>query len=297
MGKGSGFVHLNTPAAISYSPGQQVTLSDLRQPRSREECVVLPRKVAIWRTAFRNYVRAEGLSQFVGDIEAEREGEGPILPPLREVTSTSQERHFPSSASNRSNLDTTTNTAAAKTANVATATAATTSGSASQGLDQPTSSSDAAGIMIVSHHKLSGERLFVYPDHDGVLSAGVVPRVIISAEEKAEREADQKYYISPQEMSEEDRAALEELQELWKSRARSRSVQGANHRAAVGSVMPDADALDGEETSRDAQAMRTRLESHTHEQQTENVLSESVTNTDVALDDALRLAGEFLDQL
>ncbi|ORC92485.1 putative nuclear cap binding complex subunit CBP30 [Trypanosoma theileri] len=292
MGKGSGFVHLNTPAAISYSPGQQVTLSDLRQARSREECVVLPRTVAIWRTAFRAYVRAKGLSQFVGDVEAERDGEGPILPPLREATSTAQKRQLPQSVSNRSTLDST-NTNTTTNTNTNAETAAITSGSTSQRIEKSSSSSEAPGIKIVSHHKLSGERVFVYPDHDGVLSAGVVPQVVISAEEKAEREADQKYYISPQEMSEEDRAALEELQELWKSRARSRSIQGASHRAAAGNLLPDGDAINVEdEKSGEAHVKRNRLESHT-----ENVSSRSTIHTDDALDDALRLAGEFLDHL
>ncbi|EKF31415.1 nuclear cap binding complex subunit CBP30, putative [Trypanosoma cruzi marinkellei] len=271
MPRGSGFVHPNTPATISYSPGEQISLSELRRACRREECVVLPHTVGIWRAAFRSYVRAEGLSQFVGDIEAEREGEGPILPPLRAPSSSStlkraaaqervpQQRAIASGKAEEDNLGV----------------------------------SSGKGIVIVSRHKISGEQRFVYPDHDGVLSSGVVPQVVISEEEKAELEADKKHYFSPVDLPDEERAALEELQSLWKSRANSRSEQGARHRAAGGTAMPGLNTpeeTDGHDTDR--YTKRSRLEQRTHEA---HATTDSEYNTGDMLDDALRLAGEILN--
>ncbi|KEG12435.1 putative nuclear cap binding complex subunit CBP30 [Trypanosoma grayi] len=280
MPRGSGFVHLNTPAAISYSPGQQVSLSDLRHTRSREECVVLPHTIATWRSAFQKYVKSQGMSQFVGDIEAEREGEGPILPPLAgppaaAVATTTRARPGLSKEPQSSS------SAAADAVDI--------------GVEDASCSSTEKGIMIVSHHKLSGERRFVYPDHDGVLSAGIVPQVVISAEEKAELEADRRHYISSVDMSDDERAALEELQSLWKSRAHSRSVQGTAHRAAAGTAVPGGDAIATEEGERNqdnngGHSKRARLEPLA-----EGAARDSEANTGNMLDDALRLAGELLD--
>ncbi|RNF25346.1 putative nuclear cap binding complex subunit CBP30 [Trypanosoma conorhini] len=272
MPRGSGFVHLNTPAAISYSPGEKVSLSELRHARRREDCVVLPHTVGVWRAAFRSYARAEGLTQFVGDIEAEREGEGPILPPLRAPPSAAAvKRQAPQARVPQQR-------AAAH-------------GEGADGDGSPPAS--VKGIVIVSRHKLSGEQRFVYPDHDGVLSSGVVPQVFISEEEKTELEADQKHYISPLDLPEEERAALEELQSLWKSRANSRSEQGAKHRAAAGTAMPDSSYVEdaeGEDSGRHAK--RARLESRMH---ATDAAVGSESNTGDMLDDALRLAGEILN--
>ncbi|ESL08211.1 hypothetical protein TRSC58_04090 [Trypanosoma rangeli SC58] len=271
MPRGSGFVHLNTPAAISYSPGEQVSLSELRHARRREDCVVLPHTVGVWRAAFRSYVRAEGLSQFVGDIEAEREGEGPILPSLRAPPPVlALKRQAPQESVSLQRVVTQDKEADAAVL----------------------PSSSTKGIVIVSRHKLTGEQRFVYPDHDGVLSSGIVPQVVISEEEKTELEADQKHYVSPLDLPEEERAALEELQSLWKSRANSRSDQGARHRAAAGTAMPDVSLVEEAEGHDDGRhAKRTRPESRTHEA---DATLGSECNTGDMLDDALRLAGEIL---
>lgn len=270
-------MHPNTPASISYSPGQHVSLSELRQGCRREDAVVLPHTVGIWRSAFRSYVTEEGLSQFISDLEAEREGEGPVLPPLR-AANAALKRRVPQEA---------------PPATEAAATTATAGGDGGK-VEDASCSPGEKGIVVVSHHKLSGRRRFVYPDHDGVLSAGVVPRVVISEEEKAEQEANQKYYVSPSDLPEEERAALEELQTLWKSRAHSRSEQGARHRAAVGNIVFDENALGVEEShSSDARVRRRRLDPGTHNGT--NAAEAPEPNTCDVLDDALRLAGELLD--
>ncbi|CBH16747.1 nuclear cap binding complex subunit CBP30 [Trypanosoma equiperdum] len=268
MRRGSGFVHLNTPAAISYSPGQQVSLSDLRQKRRREECVVLPPIMTVWRSAFSQYTKMWGLTKFAGDIEAEREGEGPILPPIREETV----------------VKSTTHSFKGKSTTVAAAVA---------------TPPGEKGIEIVSHHKLCGKQRFVYPDHDGVLSSGIVPKVVISKEEEEEMEANKKYYISPQEMTEEERNAFEELDAMWKSYARGRSEQGARHRAFAGTVTPgDAMTEVEEETGNNRGNARRRLESHTPRQHPQESAAEGNSvahNTEEALDDALRLIDELLE--
>ncbi|KAG8348845.1 hypothetical protein ERJ75_000029300 [Trypanosoma vivax] len=261
MPRGRGFVHLNTPASIAYSPGQRISLSDLREKRSREECVVLPHTMGIWRLAFLHYTKMEGLVKFARDIEAEREDMGQILPPLRAPPPVKQ-------------VD-----------SAATETVAPRAGGAVRG----------KGIEIVSHHKLSGERRFLYPDYDGVLSAGIVPEVVVSEDEKVEREMNKKYYITPVDMTEDERAAFEELESMWKSYSRSRSEHGSKHRAAAGTVVPTgavADDPDNVSAVAAGRAARRRLESNAvkliHDEERAN------GTTDV-LDDALRLVDELLE--
>nr|CCC94517.1 unnamed protein product [Trypanosoma congolense IL3000] len=270
MPRGSGFVHLNTPAAISYSPGQKVSLTELRQKRSREECVVLPHTMTVWRKAFSHYTAMWDLKPFVSDAEAEREGEGPILPPLV--------------VRGGAKLST---TCSPKGTGVSLAAEA-----SSQSVEEK------KGIEIISHHKLSGKQKFLYPDHDGVLSAGVVPQVVISEEERQELEANKKYYIAPQDMTEDERSAFEELEGLWKSYARGRSEQGARHRAFAGTVVPGDTAADSDEIEKDGHTTkRQRVEpcgqGTPHESDAKG--SPALQDTEEALDDALRLVDELLE--
>ncbi|KAG5480533.1 hypothetical protein LSCM1_06236 [Leishmania martiniquensis] len=269
--RGSGFVHLNTPATIQYTAGKTLTLASLRERKSRVECAVLPESLSVWRNAFQRYVKEEGYSNFAADMEDERSGSGPILPPLVQQragpvrrrareTALAEDAFFCTSAPLVSPC--TSSTAAQTGADglpLSCGTASTTSTTAceSSSSARKTSSIHAeyggdvtdgvassateeqAGIAIVSHHKILGRQKFVYPDHDGVLSAGVVPQIVVTAEEKAEEAAARAFYISPLAMSEEELTAFEELQALWKSRARSHSFLGAQHRrAAQGAVDP-----------------------------------------------------------
>lgn len=273
--RGSGFVHLNTPASIQYTAGKTLSLSALRQRKSRVECVVLPESMSVWRDAFQRYSKEEGYSSFAADIEDERTGNGPILPPLVPQRAGPVRRRagkalvgtdaFFCASSSPAPLSTCASAAhsgagrppltggVAPTSSTAAAAAAssssrlsingTTAAPADSVADGSTGSTakqqQEEGIPIVSHHKLLGRQQFVYPDYDGVLSAGVVPQIVVTAEEKAEAAAAKVFYISPLTMTEEELAAFEELQGLWKSRARSHSFLGAQHRkAAKGAVDP-----------------------------------------------------------
>ncbi|AYU78145.1 nuclear cap binding complex subunit CBP30, putative [Leishmania donovani] len=276
--RGSGFVHLNTPASIHYTVGKTLSLSALRQRKSRAECVVLPESMSVWRDAFQRYSKEEGYSSFAADIEDERTGNGPILPPLVPQRAGPVRRRagkalvrtdaFFCASSSPAPLGTSASAAhtgadrppltggAAATSSTTTAdsassssrlsnngTTATSADSVADGSTGPTAKQQQDGIPIVSHHKLLGRQQFVYPDYDGVLSAGVVPQIVVTAEEKAEEAAAKAFYISPLTMTEEELAAFEELQGLWKSRARSHSFLGAQHRkAAKGVVDPSSSA-------------------------------------------------------
>lgn len=252
--RGTGFVHLNTPATIAYTAGQTVSLSALRQRKTRVECVVLPESMSVWRRAFQRYTKEENYGSYAADVEDERMGSGVILPSLVPQRSGPLRRR-----AQDSNADTTVSkrdafffSAAALTEKDKAAEATTPSSSAVESNDTGSTttasassaggvsaSTPASGIAIVSHHKVAGRQQFIYPDHDGVLSAGVVPEIVVTAEDKAEEEAAKAFYISPLAMSEEELAALEELQALWKSRARSHSYLGTQHRnAAHGSLDP-----------------------------------------------------------
>lgn len=253
--RGTGFVHLNTPASIEYTAGQTLSLSALRQRKSRVECVVLPESMAVWRRAFQRYAKEEGYGSYAADVEDERMGNGVVLPPLVRQRSGPQRRRAQGSVSardaffcspRRSQTQSAAGAGIFATGDAAAPLSASTdtSGSASPSSQAP------SGITIVSHHKVAGRQQFVYPDHDGVLSAGVVPQIVVTAEEKAEEAAAKAFYISALDMTEEELAALEELQMLWKSRARSHSFLGSQHRSVVrGSTDPTATANDarGEE--------------------------------------------------
>ncbi|GET87934.1 hypothetical protein, conserved [Leishmania tarentolae] len=272
--RGSGFVHLNTPASIQYTAGKTLSLTALRQHKSRVECVVLPESMSVWREAFQRYMKEEGYGNFALDIEDERTGNGPILPPLvpqragpvrRRAGKVMMETDaFFCASSSPASLCTTTSAqhagcerssltggaatnsnssmAAGENSSRKFSNSGTTAASAGSVVDRSTVSTtkqQQEGIPIVSHHKLLGRQQFVYPDYDGVLSAGVVPQVVVTAEEKAEAAAAKAFYISPLTMTEEELAAFEELQGLWKARARSHSFLGAQHRkAAKGAVDP-----------------------------------------------------------
>ncbi|AIN97387.1 nuclear cap binding complex subunit CBP30, putative [Leishmania panamensis] len=270
--RGSGFVHLNTPADIRYTAGRTLSLSALRQRKSRVECVVLPESMSVWREAFQRYSMEEGYSSYAADIEDGRFGNGPVLPPLGPQRAGPVHRRankalwatdaFFCTSSPPASLCTSAPIAHAGAYRppLPGDTAATTNigvGANSLSALNPSNNTAASaddvagrftsaiktqqqgGIAIVSHHKILGRQQFVYPDHDGVLSAGVVPQIVITAEEKAEEAAEKAFYISPLTMTEEELAAFEELQALWKSRARSHSFLGAQHRqAAKGAVHP-----------------------------------------------------------
>lgn len=223
--RGSGFVHLNTPSSISYTKGQTVSLSDLSRRRTRVDCVALPPALMTpWRQAVKRYASAEGYQPFAADAEAERMGNGPVLPALSAPLRKPAEPFFRGGAARagRPTAEATTATAASPTA---------------EGGDHPTAAPNG-GITIVSHHRITGVREFVYPDHDGVLSGGVVPEVVVTDTELAEKEATRAFYISPLMMSPEELDAFEELQMLWRSRARSHSALGAQHRQLAGGTLP-----------------------------------------------------------
>lgn len=202
--RGNGFLHLNTPTSIQYTVGQTLTVTDLSRKRTRVECTTLPASQAVWRRAFAFYKKQEGYADFAADAEAERAGDGPLLPLMAPVP--------PSEATEPFFVKPT--------------------GAVAVGSTGP--SPLTTGISIASHHKVSGATQFVYPDHDGVLSTGVVPQVVLSADEAAGKEASRKYYVTELTMDEGELAAYEELQLIWKSRHRSHSFLGAQHRAAVG---------------------------------------------------------------
>ncbi|KPA82669.1 putative mitochondrial nuclear cap binding complex subunit CBP30 (CBP30) [Leptomonas pyrrhocoris] len=331
--RGTGFVHLNTPASIHYTTGQTLSLSALRQRKSRVECVVLPESVAVWRRAFQRYVKEEGYSSYAADVEDERAGSGVVLPPLVPQRSGPERRRAqdgvsatdaffcsPTScgAAEAAKKASTAAASATSSANDAAApvqAAATVSSSGSADASSSSSSSasplalqPAKGITIVSHHKVAGRQQFVYPDYDGVLSAGVVPQVIVTEEEKAEEEAAKAFYISALDMTEEELAALEELQALWKSRARSHSFLGAQHRnAAKGSTDPSTPEEEEhvssgsrQHASREDRPLKSRRVDGGHETVEDIAYAEAETAVDDAstldkeLAEALRLADDLL---
>lgn len=223
--RGAGFVQLGTPTSIHYTTGQTLSLSDLARYCSRVECVALPggAAMAAWRQAVKQYSKAEGFQPLAADAEAERMGEGPILPALAPVgaAAATAQPFFHTRQS----------------ATVAASSSSPSSGDSNSSIHNGGGSSSAAtanGINIVSLHKVSGRSEFIYPDYDGVLSGGVVPEVIATAEEQAELEAARAFYTSPLMMSPAELDAFEELQALWKSRARSHSALGAQHRHQAG---------------------------------------------------------------
>ncbi|CCW60803.1 unnamed protein product [Phytomonas sp. EM1] len=251
--RGNGFVHLNTPASISYTPGQALTLTELTRKRERVECVTLPASIAIWRRAFHTYTSSEGFQAMAADVEDERAYEGVILPPLAKRSTDTITYSFFSVPSTTGKSGILTRTCEGQLVAC----------SSSPSLDQGSLKTESdrqgcpmslrlasqhegfstshetnriaeppGGIHIVSHHKIIGKSEFTYLDHDGILSSGVVPEVVITPEEKARKEVDKIYYISPSQMTNSEFNAFEELQSLWKSKARSHSVQGAMHRAA-----------------------------------------------------------------
>ncbi|KAG5503032.1 hypothetical protein JIQ42_06995 [Leishmania sp. Namibia] len=333
--RGSGFVHLNTPATIHYTAGKTLSLSALRERKSRVECAVLPESLSVWRDAFQRYVKEEGYSSFAVDIEDERSGNGPILPPLvqqrvgpvrrraRETVSATDAFFCTSSPllslrilataaqTGADGLPLTGGTAACANSTSARSASSITAAPASGVADDLTSSTmkQQEGIAIVSHHRILGRQKFVYPDHDGVLSAGVVPQIVVTAEEKAEEEAARAFYISPLAMSEEELAAFEELQALWKSRARSHSFLGAQHRrAAKGSADPSSstDVLDAGDagmpkmprregvTGGASLASRGSNEMNAHAYDEAETTVEEETALDKELAEALRMADDLL---
>ncbi|CCW71542.1 unnamed protein product, partial [Phytomonas sp. Hart1] len=252
--RGSGFVHLNTPASISYTPGQALTLTELTRKRDRIECVTLPASIAIWRRAFHAYASLEGFQAMAADVEDERTHEGVILPPLTKKSAAVRTQASPFLAP----LMTRTSENPTRTGEGKPVACSSTS-SLNQGSIKTESAHEGhtmnphlasihsgfytshetdknadspGGIHIVSHHKVIGKSEFTYVDHDGILSNGVVPEVVITLEEKERKEAGKRYFISPQQMAFDELNAFEELQSLWKSKAHSHSVQGAMHRAA-----------------------------------------------------------------
>ncbi|KAG5480862.1 hypothetical protein LSCM4_06430 [Leishmania orientalis] len=339
--RGSGFVHLNTPATIQYTAGKTLSLSALRELKSRVECTALPESLSVWRDAFQRYVKEEGYSSFAVDIEDERSGNGPILPPLvqqrvgpvrrraREVVSATDaffctssplpSLRIPATAAQTGadglpltvGTDSTAGPAACanstSTRSASSITAAPASGVA-HGLASSTMKQQE-GIAIVSHHRILGRQKFVYPDHDGVLSAGVVPQIVVTAEEKAEEEAARAFYISPLAMSEEELAAFEELQALWKSRARSHSFLGAQHRrAAKGSADPSSstDMLDAGDAGMPKMPRRegvtggaslasrgsNKMGAHAYDEAETTVEEETALDKELA--EALRMADDLL---
>ncbi|KAG5507021.1 hypothetical protein JKF63_05767 [Porcisia hertigi] len=340
--RGSGFVHLNTPASIQYTVGQTLSLSALRQRKSRVECVVLPQWMSLWREAFQAYSKEEGYNSFATDVEDERSGNGPILPPSapqrlgpvrrRAGKALSATDAFFCTSTSPVSLCTSASSAHGGasscpvedggTATTRTTDAANSSGTLGAGcltaapdvcaIDGRAASATKQqqdGIAIISHHKITGHQEFVYPDHDGVLSAGVVPQIVVTPEEQAEEEAARAFYISPLAMSEEELAAFEELQALWKSRARSHSFLGAQHRqAAKGAVDPSTTTdLLATNNGRPSKMMRregvaggaslasgrgSELEPHAYDEAGTIVEEESTLDQELA--EALRMADDLL---
>lgn len=219
---------------------------------------MLPAALSTWRSAMARYTKEEGFQSFAADIEDERSGNGVIRPPLmapraggprahhnrRDAVRSANDAFFsvasgapsdgPPSDKNRA-------ASASPCGGDDTPLSTALSPSPSSSMTAAGSSGPGGGIALVSHHKVTGRQQFVYPDYDGVLSAGVVPQVIMTAEEKAEEAALRQYFISPLDMSEEEHHAFEELQMLWRNRAKSHSFLGAQHRtAAKGSWDPAA---------------------------------------------------------
>lgn len=355
-GRGSGFVHLNTPASISYTAGHTLSVSDLRRKKSRAECVVMPNAVSAWRRAANRYTGYAGYLPFATDTEDERAGSGVLIPPISgqryaqrggasslfflgrhvspgaattaaaSLTSSAQQSPLQAAAVAREDKEGLGEAQASQTGlclpppatreggeghGTVSSTLTTTTMTANGVVSRTASSSSAAtGITIVSHHKVTGVNAFVYPDYDGVMSHGVVPEVIVTAEEKAEQEAQKKHYVSPLTMTNEELAAFEELQALWKSRARSHSVLGAQHRAAAGgSLAPGDTDVEGEgreETTSHPRRKLPRVESsaaatgHTTAVDTSNWEDEMTggegigDETDQVLAEALLMADDLL---
>lgn len=403
--KGSGFVHLNTPASITYTAGQVLTVSELKRKKQRVECVLLPCVIQGWRRAMQQYSDEEGFIAFPGDTDNEKLGRGVIYPsvmPTRSVaishvtsvSGTSQRTissHCASddtsclssdglfspvcgatSRSYGSDDNAVRECRSATTAGVAEeapcdrgcsdngncASGLALSSSPSFGVDtkneqirtksvshthnSSSSSTDSRaeanaarvkrelssvaqnGIAIVSHHKVAGVKQFVYPDYDGVLSHGVIPRVVESPEEKSETAALRLFYVSAAQMTEEERQALEDLQTLWRSRAHSHSIQGASHRAAlgggggeggdvsVGSEKVSCEGYRGSENRREGGEGRMKL-SHHHDKRissntvqrttgmeknrdddSEREAGDGVVSADSLLEEALRMADDLL---
>eukprot|EP00796_Vickermania_ingenoplastis_P004092 gene4092-2939_t len=193
MTEGRGFVHLNTPAEIHYTEGHTVSLGAVAARKSRVEAVQLPSWMATWRRGRKAFVAHDGYASFATDAENERSGDGPVLPELAAAVASQRDRFYVGG-----------DAAATK-----------------------------RGVTIVTHHKVSGACTFTYPDYDGVLLNGTVPEVVLSVEEREAEVARRALYVSPLEMTEEEAAALEELQALWKSRSLSRSSDGGQMRAAL----------------------------------------------------------------
>ncbi|KPI90068.1 nuclear cap binding complex subunit CBP30 putative (CBP30) [Leptomonas seymouri] len=317
--RGAGFVHLNTPASIHYTTGQTLSISALRQRKSRVECVVLPESMTVWRRAFQRYMKEEGYGSYAADVEDERTGNGVILPPLASQRSGPERRRAQDrlsagdaffcaaatcdeakTAEKRSPAAAGTTPSSSNADVTAQASAAEASSGSANASSSTSNSLLTRGITIVSHHKVAGRQQFVYPDHDGVLSAGVVPQVIMTDEEKAEEEAAKVFYISALDMTEEELAALEELQALWKSRARSHSFLGAQHRNAVkGSTDPSAPEAENALPGRYPQAGPDGrpLKSHRVDGAREAAEGPFVAEAETVVDDASRLDREVADAL
>lgn len=305
-------MHLNTPASIHYTAGQTLSLTALRQRKSRVECVVLPESMSAWRQAFQRYIKEENYGSYAADVEDERMGNGVVLPPLVPQRSGPLRRRARDTVSARdaffcgpactASAPQTVDGASAPDGNDASPSVSSSASAAAAAL--PPAPPSTNGITIVSHHKVAGRQQFVYPDHDGVLSAGVVPQIVVTEEEKADEEASKVYYIAALEMTEAELAALEELQALWRSQARSHSYHGAQHRnAAKGVTDPSASPSEeegmtggggrgGGNYGSDERPLKTqRVEDSFAEAET---AVDDASTLDKELAEALRLADELL---
>lgn len=230
---GRGFLHLNTPASITYTPGHKISISALRAKKSRVETVQLPAWMKDWRAAKSIFVASHSLVPLATDAEEEKEGEGPLYPSLiQPSTAALQRRPFFVSLSSTKKGNKIIGEISHPTASTSEKShASSSSSSSSSGVSQEES---VKGIKIVAHHKVSGEFTFTYPDYDGVLSNSAVPEVMTTPASEQAAAQWKAYYITPLDLTEEEAEALEELQMLWKSKSSSRSFHGAQMRAAVG---------------------------------------------------------------
>lgn len=225
--RGAGFVQPNTPASISYT--SSITRADLERRRTRLECVSLPPALmTAWRAALDAHSAVEGWEPMRADADDARAHRGPYRPPLsaERPAAVRARRSGPQRTSffvGRHAVPVPPAEPEAGAGGTAEGGNTTSTGSSSNSINNNTTS--GGGIAIVAHHKVSGASVFVYPDYDGLLSSGVVPRVVEGGgggEEEEERRAHAKHYIAVPDMTDDERVAYEALTAEWRRQTDAR---------------------------------------------------------------------------